>query len=80
MRNIKILGSGCPKCVELAKLAKEAAAELNLDCEIEKVTDINEIMSWGVMFTPALVVDGEVKVSGSVPSKEKIMALLQRES
>ncbi len=77
MRNIKILGGGCPKCKALAEMAKEAADELNLDFEIEKVTDMNEIMSWGVMFTPALVVDGEVKVSGSVPSKEKIKAFLQ---
>lgn len=69
---IKILGGGCPKCKKLAKLAEEAAAELNLDFEIEKVTDINEIISYGVMLTPALVVDGEVLVSGSVPSKEEI--------
>lgn len=73
---IKILGGGCPKCIKLAKLAEEAAAELNIDCELEKVTDINKIISYGVMLTPALVVDGEVKISGSVPSKEDITRYL----
>lgn len=69
---IQILGGGCPKCIKLAKLTKEAAAKLNISCEIEKITDINEIISYGVMLTPALVIDGEVKIYGSVPSKEEI--------
>lgn len=73
---IKIIGGGCPKCKKLAKLTEEAAAELNIDCELEKVTDINEIISYGVMLTPALVVDDEVKISGSVPSKEEITRYL----
>ena len=61
---------------ELARLTKEAVAELGLDCELEKVSDIQQIMKAGVMFTPALVVDGTVKVSGKVPSREQIKEML----
>jgi small redox-active disulfide protein 2 len=56
---IQILGTGCPKCRQLAENAEEAAKELGLDYELEKVKDINEIMSFGVMMTPALVLDGK---------------------
>lgn len=72
-REIKILGTGCPKCIKLAELAKQAAMELGIDYELEKVTDINDIISYGVMLTPALVVDGIVKVAGSVPSIDQII-------
>ena len=73
---IQILGTGCAKCEKLAEAAKTAATELNLDFELVKVTDINEIMSFGVMMTPALVVDGTVKTFGKVLSVEEIKALL----
>jgi len=76
MKSIKILGTGCPKCRKLAQNAETAAKELGIDYEIEKVTDINDIMSFGVMMTPALVVDGQVKISGAVPKPEEIKKLL----
>ena len=74
--NIQILGSGCPKCSELEGNARKAAAELNLDATVEKVTDSDRIMAMGVMFTPALAVDGEVKSSGKVLSTEQIKGIL----
>jgi small redox-active disulfide protein 2 len=73
---LQILGTGCPKCKKLAEVTATAATELQLDYELEKVTDINAIMQMGVMMTPALAVDGEVKVAGKVPSSEEIKALL----
>ena len=72
---IQILGPGCPKCHKLAEIANEAADELGLEAEIEKVTQINEIVSFGVMLTPALAIDGEVKVVGKVPSTEELKTL-----
>ena len=76
MRKIHILGTGCPKCRQLAANAESAAKELGVEVELEKVTDINEIMTFGVMLTPALVVDGQVKAVGKVPSVEDIKAML----
>jgi len=73
---LQILGTGCPKCKKLAENAEAAAKELDLDCEIEKVTDINEIMKFGVMLTPALAVDGQIKVVGKVPSPDEIKKML----
>ena len=73
---IEVLGPGCPRCNALAASVQEAVTKMGLDAEIAKVTDINEITSRGVMLTPALVVDGEVKVSGRVPSPEEIQAML----
>jgi len=73
---IRILGTGCPKCQKLEEETRQAAAEMGLDCNIEKVTDLKDIMSYGVMMTPALVVDGEVKVAGEVPACEDIKKLL----
>jgi small redox-active disulfide protein 2 len=70
MKKIQILGTGCAKCQKLAAVAEEAAQALGLTCEIEKVTEIERIADFGVMFTPALVVDGVVKVAGKVPSLE----------
>jgi small redox-active disulfide protein 2 len=72
MKKIQILGTGCPKCVKLAENAKTAVDSAGIEAEITKVTDINEIMSFGVMMTPALVVDGEVKSSGKLLSPEEI--------
>jgi small redox-active disulfide protein 2 len=74
---IKILGTGCPKCIKLAELAEQAAIKLGIDYELDKVTDINDIISYGVMLTPALVVDGDVKVAGSVPSIDQIVDYLR---
>ncbi len=74
---IEILGGGCDKCATLYKAAQQAAAELGLDAEFAKVEDFAEIMKYGVMTTPALVVDGKVKVAGKVPGKEEIKALLK---
>lgn len=74
---IQILGTGCPKCKKLAELADQAAQSLGLDYELEKVTDINDIIAMGVMMTPALVVDGEVKLTGKVPSVEDLKLYLK---
>jgi len=76
MKRIQILGTGCPKCAKLAANAEDAAAELGLECDVEKVTDIEAIMSFNVMMTPALVIDGDVKVVGRVPSKDEIKEML----
>ena len=74
---IEILGGGCDKCATLYKSAQQAAVELGVEADFVKVEDFAEIMKYGVMTTPALVVDGKVKVAGKVPSKEEIKALLK---
>jgi small redox-active disulfide protein 2 len=76
MKKIQILGPGCPKCNKLADNARAAVEQIEGDFEIEKVTDINEITKFGVMITPALVVDGEVKAVGKVPSPDQIRQIL----
>lgn len=76
MRKIQILGTGCPKCKALAQSAETAAKESGIEYTIEKVTDINEIMKFGIMMTPALVIDGQVKVVGRVLTPEQIKAML----
>jgi small redox-active disulfide protein 2 len=76
MKKIQILGTGCPKCAKLAENAKAAADALGIDYEIEKVADINEIMKFGVMMTPALAVDGEVRVVGKAASIDELKKLL----
>ncbi len=76
MKKLQVLGPGCPKCEELAKRTKEAAQALGVDYELEKVKDLNQMMSMGVFMTPALVVDGEVKVVGKVPSVEEIKTII----
>jgi len=76
MKKLQILGTGCPKCRKLAENAEAAAKDLSIEYEIEKVTDINDIMSFGVVMTPALVVDGDVKSVGKVPSVEDIKEML----
>ena len=69
---IEILGTGCPKCKKLNELAEEAINDLGVSAEIIKVTDINKIIDYGVMVTPALVIDGNIKVTGKIPSKQEI--------
>ena len=76
IKKLHILGTGCPKCKKLAENAECAAKDLGIEYELEKVTDINEIMKFGVMMTPSLAVDGEVKVVGKVPSSDEIKAML----
>ena len=73
---LQILGTGCAKCHALAQTTEQAAQALGVPYELEKVTDLNRIMSFGVMMTPALVVDGKVKVSGKVPSVDELTKLL----
>lgn len=73
---IKILGAGCVNCQRLEALSREVVQELGLDATVEKVTDMKDIMSYGVMATPALVVDEKVLISGRVPNKAKITELL----
>ncbi|MGB9643293.1 MAG: thioredoxin family protein [Candidatus Ratteibacteria bacterium] len=77
MKKIQILGTGCPKCKKLAENAEMAAKELGIEYEIEKITNINDIMNFGVMMTPALAIDGEVKTSGRIPSVDEIKHILQ---
>ena len=74
---IQILGTGCAKCTKLYEVTEQAAQSLGLQYELEKVTDLNRIMSFGVMMTPALVVDGQVKVSGKVPSVDELKSILK---
>jgi small redox-active disulfide protein 2 len=76
MRKIQILGTGCPKCTKLAENAEAAVKALGLDVEIQKVKDINEIMKFGVMMTPALAIDGQVKTVGKVVSPDEIKKML----
>lgn len=68
MKNLQILGTGCARCNALTEATKKAAGELGLEYELEKVTEIKKIMAFGVLMTPALVVDGVVKVTGKVPA------------
>ncbi len=72
MTKLQLMGTGCPKCKKLAENTEAAAKALGIEYAIEKVTDINEIMKFGVMLTPALAVDGQVKVVGKVPSPDEI--------
>lgn len=74
---LQILGTGCAKCNALAQATNQAAQALGIPYELEKVTDLKQIMAFGVMTTPALVVDGKVKVSGKVPSADELKRLLQ---
>ena len=77
MKKIQILGAGCPKCQKLAENAKAAAEQLGLDCEIEKITDVAQMTRLGVMITPALAVDGQVKSTGKLLDPEAIKPFLQ---
>jgi small redox-active disulfide protein 2 len=77
MKKIQILGTGCAKCTKLAENAQKAAKDLGVDYDLEKVSDINEIMNFGVMITPALVVNGEVFSPGKVLSADDIKKVLE---
>ena len=73
---IEILGPGCLKCKKMSQLTEEVINELGISAEIVKVTDINKIIDYGVMVTPALVIDGDVKIAGKLPSKEEIKNMI----
>lgn len=77
MLNIKILGSGCANCKRLEAVARKVVSDLGLDAEIEKVTDMNEIMKWPILSTPGLVVNGKVVSSGRIPSESEIAGWLK---
>ena len=77
MKKLQILGTGCPKCKKLKELTEQAAKELGIEYEIEKVTEIKDIMSFGVVMTPGLAVNGEVKVAGKVPGVDEIKKILK---
>jgi small redox-active disulfide protein 2 len=74
---IKVLGPGCPRCQQTEKVVREAVAEADVDATVEKVTDVMKIAGYGVLGTPAVVVDGEVKSVGKIPSREDIKSWLQ---
>ncbi len=76
MKKLQILGTGCAKCKKLAEQTEEAAKSLGMEYQLEKVSDLQEIMKFGVMMTPALAVDGQVKVVGKVPSVDEIKKML----
>lgn len=75
---IKVLGTGCPKCHQTEKRVREAVAEAGVDVRIEKVTDVMEIAKHGVFGTPAVIIDGEVKCVGKIPSKEEIKSWIAK--
>jgi small redox-active disulfide protein 2 len=77
MKKIQILGTGCPKCKKLAENAELAAKELGIEYQVEKITQINDIMKMGVMITPALAVDGKVMIVGKVASPDDIKKIIQ---
>lgn len=76
MKKLIVLGPGCPRCDQLLRVTGQAAEELGIEYHLEKLTDITKFSDFGVMMTPGLVVDGEVKVQGKVPSVDEIKAIL----
>ncbi|HBE95412.1 MAG TPA: thioredoxin family protein [Desulfovibrio sp.] len=76
--DIKVLGPGCPKCKEAEKVVREAVAAAGVEASVEKITDFQQMMQYGVMSTPAVVLDGVVKVVGRVPSKAEVLAWITR--
>jgi small redox-active disulfide protein 2 len=78
MKKIQILGLGCPKCQKLYALAEEAAKELGIEYEMVKVDDINGIFEMGAMTTPALAIDGDIKVTGNVPNIEELKKIIAK--
>jgi len=77
MKKVQILGTGCPKCKKLYEMTQKVCEEYSIEAEVSKVEDINEIMKFGVMMTPALAVDGEVKVVGKVPHEDEIKKMVE---
>jgi small redox-active disulfide protein 2 len=77
MKNLQVLGTGCAKCKKLTEQAEAAAQAMGIEYRIDKISDLQEIMKYGVMRTPALVVDGCVKIAGKVPSVDELKELLR---
>jgi small redox-active disulfide protein 2 len=77
MKTIKVLGPGCSKCQKLAENTRTAIDELGIECEFEKITDISEFIKYGILTTPALVVDGETRMSGKVLEVEEIKKIIR---
>ncbi len=77
MKNVKILGTGCPKCNELEKQVKKVAEDNDISIDLEKITKINEILKYDVMVTPGLVIDGGVKSAGKLPADKEILSWLE---
>lgn len=80
MKKIIVLGPGCPRCENLLRITGQAAEELGMEYHLEKLTDITRFAEYGLMMTPGLVVDGELKVQGKVPSMDDIKAMLAQET
>lgn len=76
MKKLIVIGPGCTKCETLANLTKQAADQLGIEYELEKLTDIKQFINYGLMMTPGLVIDGELKVQGKVPSIDDIKKML----
>jgi small redox-active disulfide protein 2 len=75
---IKVLGPGCPKCQQTAQIVREALDEAGVDASVEKITDTMQIVGYGVMGTPAVVIDGQVKSVGKIPSKNDVKSWIQK--
>jgi small redox-active disulfide protein 2 len=76
---IKVLGPGCPKCQQTEKIVKEAVAEAGVDATVEKITDVMQIMTYRVIGTPAVIVDGQVKSVGKIPKKAEVKNWIKNE-
>ncbi len=79
MLNIKILGSGCPRCQEVEKRTKEVINEMKIEANVEKVTDLKKIMEYKILSTPGLVINGKVVISGKIPAKSQIKQWIEEE-
>ena len=79
MKKLQVLGPGCPKCKAVEELVREVLKDNNIEAAVSKVEDINDIMSYGIMLTPGIVINGKVKFSGSVPKKEDILKWIEEE-
>lgn len=80
MIEVRVLGMGCPRCNELEKMCFNVAAQYNIDADIQKVKDLKEIMSYGIMQTPGLVINGKVKISGKLPTESTLLHWMQEEN
>ena len=74
---ITIVGTGCAKCKKLEEIAREAVSDMKVDADIKKMSDINEITKTGILMTPGLIIDGKVKLTGKVPSKEEVTKIIK---
>ena len=77
MKTIKVLGTGCPKCKQTISVIQQALEQNNVQADVQKIEDIEEIMQFNVLSTPAVVIDEEVKIKGKVPSVKEILSLLE---